>query len=87
MQLKASGVVPGVPDIIFLWNGKAYGFEFKTITGVLSPAQSKIHSIWQGQNVPVYVIRDDETFIAHIRGIIQNRSLPAGVLKKNILEM
>ena len=69
MQLKASGVIAGIPDIILLWQGKAYGFEFKTLTGHLSPAQEKIHSTWKNNGIPVYVIRDAEVFIAHVARI------------------
>jgi hypothetical protein len=41
-QLKASGVVAGVPDMLLVWKGSVYAFEFKTETGVLSDAQKEV---------------------------------------------
>lgn len=70
MQLKASGVVAGIPDIIFLWEGKAYGFEFKTASGHVSPIQDKIHKVWQSNGVPVYVVRCVDEFQYHIGEIL-----------------
>ena len=64
MQLKASGVVPGIPDMVFVWKGRAYGFEFKTPVGVLSSAQREVHAIWNGQGIPVVVVRSVEEFQA-----------------------
>ncbi len=57
MNLKATGTTAGIPDMIFLWDSKAYGFELKTEKGVLSPAQIKIHRIWASNGIPVYIIR------------------------------
>jgi hypothetical protein len=57
MKLKATGTTAGIPDLIFLWNGKAYGFELKTETGVLSPKQKEIHEIWAANGICVHIIR------------------------------
>jgi hypothetical protein len=57
MKLKATGLVPGIPDLIFLWNGKVYGFELKTEKGVLSPKQKEIHEIWAANGICVYIVR------------------------------
>jgi len=38
-QLKASGMLAGVSDMILLWLGKAYCIEFKKPGGVQSMAQ------------------------------------------------
>ena len=62
MQLKASGVVAGVPDFVLLWKGKAYGFELKTPTGTVSDAQAAVHFAWRGQGVDVFVVRSVEEF-------------------------
>lgn len=70
MQLKASGVIAGIPDCLFVPKGKVYGFEFKTHTGNLSLAQSKIHSIWTEQSIQVFVIRSPEEFYNQISPII-----------------
>lgn len=71
MQLKASGMVPGIPDCIFLWQGRGYGFEFKTDVGRLSDAQVKVHAAWQG-HAPVYVVRTLEDFKAIVLEIIKS---------------
>ena len=38
-KLKAMGVTPGVPDLVFIANGRTYGLELKTSKGRLSPEQ------------------------------------------------
>lgn len=38
-RLKAMGVVPGVPDLMLLIEGRCYGLELKSSKGRLSPAQ------------------------------------------------
>jgi hypothetical protein len=71
-QLKASGVVAGIPDCILVWKGRAYGFEFKNDTGVLSTAQKEVHAAWQGQGVPVEVIRTLDQFKTAAEKIINS---------------
>jgi len=63
MQLKASGVIPGIPDMILLHKGSAYGFELKKQDGKVSEAQVKVHKTWQDNGTPVYVIRSFEEFL------------------------
>lgn len=70
MQLKASGVVAGIPDLILLWQGKAYGFEVKTPSGQLSQAQVYIHHTWVKNGVPVQVVRSIEEFKKSVLSIV-----------------
>lgn len=70
MQLKAQGVVAGIPDILFIWKGTVYPFEFKTGTGNLSPAQIDIHSTWKGQGIETMIVRSPEEFVLHIEKIL-----------------
>ena len=69
-KLKATGLTPGIPDIICLLNGPI-GFEFKTDTGKLSPAQVRIHEIWSRAGIPVHVVRSSDEAMkilkSHIR--------------------
>lgn len=58
--LKATGLTPGIPDMILM--KPLTGFEFKTLTGVISPAQQKIHDTWRKAGVEVYIIRDFGSF-------------------------
>ena len=62
MQMKASGVVPGIPDLILINKGKTYGIELKTTIGKLSDKQIKVHESWGNQNIEVFVIRTFEEF-------------------------
>lgn len=60
-QLKATGLVPGIPDMLIVFP-KFIGIEFKTETGVLSPAQARIHEIWQSKGLRVEVVRTFDAF-------------------------
>lgn len=68
--LKSMGVIPGVPDLILIWGGKTYGFEMKTTTGVLSPAQKKLHAVWGVQGVVVEVVRSSDELYDRVSAII-----------------
>ena len=70
MQLKASGVVAGIPDCILVHCGRCYGFEFKTLTGKVSPVQEKVHQAWSNDGTPVYIIRTIEEFQEIINSIL-----------------
>lgn len=70
MNLKASGVVPGIPDMICLYNGYPVGIEFKTDTGVVSKDQQEVHRVWHVAGIPVHIIRSEEAFKSLIKSII-----------------
>lgn len=70
-QLKASGLVAGVPDMILLHKGNCYGFELKTETGKLSPAQTKVHAAWAGQGVHTFLVRNVAHGLLIIEGILK----------------
>lgn len=55
-KLKATGLTPGIPDMVLVWP-KLIGFEFKTEISVVSPAQKKIHEIWVNAGIEVHIIR------------------------------
>jgi hypothetical protein len=55
--LKQSGVVAGVPDLVFCFSGETYFFELKTKNGQLSPNQKKIHYIYKKNGFPVFIIK------------------------------
>lgn len=74
-QAKASGLVAGIPDMLFAWDGKLYGFEFKTPSGMTSPEQERIHAVWAGHNIPVWIVRDVETMYNIILRIIAGLQL------------
>jgi len=70
-KFKATGVVAGIPDMCFCWDGKIYGIEVKTETGVLSPNQKKVHAAWEAQNIEVFVIRSAKEGLKIIESIIK----------------
>lgn len=70
MQLKASGVVAGIPDMILIHKGCAFGFEMKTPTGKVSPEQEKVHKVWVQDGTPVYVIRSIDEFKSTIATLL-----------------
>jgi len=54
---KAMGLLSGVPDFCFVWNGKVNFCELKTGTGRLSENQKNIINVWGGQNINVEIIK------------------------------
>ncbi len=81
MQLKASGVVAGIPDCILIQRGLAYGFEFKTNNGTVSPAQEKVHKAWLEDGTPVYIIRSVEEFQSTICNLL---GAPVATTRKEV---
>jgi len=72
MQLKSSGVIAGVPDMLFLYAGKWHAFEFKDDTGVLSKDQKELHPVWASQGQEIHIVRDVETFKSLFTQIISS---------------
>jgi hypothetical protein len=62
MQLKASGVVAGEPDLIFAWNGRVYGIEMKIPGGRASKDQESVHSAWMENGNPIFTCWSFEEF-------------------------
>lgn len=62
MQLQASGLVAGIPDMLFIYNFTVYPLEFKTPTGVLSPEQKTVHKAFQSQGINTFIIRTEAQF-------------------------
>ena len=70
MKLKATGTIPGIPDMIMLYAGTCIGFEFKTEIGIVSDAQKKVHMVWKLNGYKVYVVRSFEQFQTIIKKIV-----------------
>lgn len=62
MQRKSLGLISGVSDCLFIWNGKIYCFEFKTEKGRQSPAQIEWQNKVTKQGVPYFVVRSLDEF-------------------------
>ncbi|MCW8314197.1 VRR-NUC domain-containing protein [Sphingobacterium sp. InxBP1] len=67
---RASGIVPGIPDMILINSGRAFGFELKTEEGTVSPAQKEVHKTWSEDGTPVWVIRSLEEYLDVIVSIL-----------------
>lgn len=73
MKFKATGLIAGQPDMIFVWLGKVYGIEFKTPTGVLSPNQIKVHQAWKANGNSVEVFRSSDEAFEYVSRITHNQ--------------
>ena len=73
-RFQAMGVIAGVPDIVFLWKGKAYLFEFKSPKGVTKDKQTNWHAKAQHNGFPVKTIKTEEEWQKEITEIIQKTS-------------
>jgi hypothetical protein len=69
-QAKAKGVVPGIPDLVLIWNGRIWAWELKTATGTVSPAQREVHAAWSAQGAPVSIVRTLEDFQQQFTAIV-----------------
>ena len=70
-RLKLEGLLPGVSDLIFLWDGRAYLIEMKTPKGL----QRQVQKDWQRKveenGFNYYLCRCLNDFKAIILSIIQ----------------
>jgi len=61
-QLKATGVVSGVADMLFIWSRKVYAFEFKFGAGKQSPAQKEWELKVTSHGFPYFLVNDADAF-------------------------
>jgi hypothetical protein len=71
VYLKDEGLQTGVPDLVLMYNGKAYGIELKTNTGTLSDKQVKVHESWKKQGIDTFIVRTFEEFKKLIENIVK----------------
>lgn len=67
---RAMGLIPGVSDCLFIWQGRVYCFEFKTETGRQSPAQIEWQLKVNKQGINYYLIRSLEQFKKQMEEIL-----------------
>lgn len=70
MQRKAMGLVAGVADTCFIWDGKTYFLEFKTETGRQSEKQKWWQSVCEQHSIQYIIIRTEEQFFNFIDKVI-----------------
>jgi len=56
-NLKRQGVRAGVPDIIIIHHGKAYGLELKSPKGTISDSQEEVFPLLRAAGMPIEIIR------------------------------
>lgn len=71
MNRKAIGMVPGVSDTIFLWNGTAYLIEFKTEKGRQSPAQIRWEQKVTSAGFKYFIVRSFEGFKGVVEAVLR----------------
>lgn len=69
-KFKAQGVISGVPDLVFVWNGKTHYIEVKCEKGKLSENQKALHQKWMEQGVSVNVMRSSEEIIRFVTELV-----------------
>jgi hypothetical protein len=55
VQLRAQGVVKGIPDLLCIGLNGFFAIELKIKGGVVSPEQKEVHRVWTSQGTSVYV--------------------------------
>lgn len=70
-QLKASGVVKGVHDLLFYWKGQLYCFELKVGNNQQSPEQIAWGAAMMAQGAICKEVRDILTFKEIFLSIIE----------------
>ena len=55
--LKKMGMTPGIPDLVIVWQGRAFFIEVKTPTGSLTGSQPKVHARLRACGCPVAVCK------------------------------
>ena len=69
-KFKAQGVISGVPDLVFVWNGKTHYIEVKCEKGKLSENQKALHQKWMEQGVSVNIMRSSEEIIRFVTELV-----------------
>lgn len=71
VQFQAKGVIPGVPDLIWVrHSGLCIFFEVKTGSGKLSDAQVSVHDKWKEMQVPLFIVRSLQEFTSIVEDLI-----------------
>lgn len=80
MQFKASGLVPGIPDLVMVLHGKVYAFELKIPGGVLSKDQKVVHPAWAPHVAGLWVIWSFLEFQTIFNEIMLRHGIRAAVI-------
>ena len=61
-KLAGMGVLPGVPDFIFINKGTIFCVELKNEKGRLTEAQKQLHLLWDEYGIEIYIVRSLSEF-------------------------
>lgn len=67
-KMKAMGVLPGIPDLIFIY--PLTGIELKFGKGTTSDSQKAIHNLWISLGIPIHIVRSEDEFQILIKKLI-----------------
>lgn len=70
--LIGAGMIPGIQDLHFLWNGRTYLIEAKTEQGDISPAQKCVHAAHKAQGFDTYVFRSSYAIVSFVCAVIKS---------------
>lgn len=71
VKFKRIGVIAGVPDFIFLFNGKAYGIELKVAPNKQTDNQKRIQEAFELQDIEYHLVYSFEEFTKLIDTIVK----------------
>jgi hypothetical protein len=66
-RFKAMGVVPGVPDVLLLHEGRLRGLELKRKGGRLTPTQVACHAAMRRAGAEIAVAYDVDEALAQLQ--------------------
>jgi len=69
-KLRSTGLVAGIPDLIFVWHGSATGLECKVPGAGLTGEQPKVHHRWQEFGLIIEIFHSLDEFQKIILKII-----------------
>lgn len=76
-RLYASGLKPGMPDILIFFNGRCTGIELKTEAGRISKDQTIMFVRLYDAGVRVYICKN----VDDVMGVLELESLPRRSVK------
>lgn len=73
MNARSKGVVKGVWDNVFLWEGSVNVIELKVGKNGLSPEQMKFGDVWEKHGARKFEVRSLEEFQEVIEGVLNSK--------------
>lgn len=64
--MVGQGVMPGVPDIVVVHDGRAFGLELKSPKGTLSTSQHAAHAILSYAGMKIEIARSTDEALMHL---------------------